>query len=48
MAALPEFDWFHSWQAYEQAKVGFLARHPDATPEQIEEFCKKKAEELGL
>ena len=37
-----------TWQEYEQRKQEFLREHPDATPEEIEEFCKQLAQELGL
>lgn len=36
------------WQRYEEEKQRFLEEHPDATPQEIEEFCKKLAERLGL
>ena len=35
-------------ELYEFRKALFLAFYPKATPQQIEEFCKRIAKELGL
>ena len=36
------------WQLYELRKAEFLAAHPEATPDEIEAFCQRVAEEEGL
>ena len=36
------------WQEYEARKQEFLREHPEATAEEIEEFCKKLAKELKI
>jgi hypothetical protein len=37
-----------AWQAYERAKADFLATHPDASPQDIEQALKRLAEQEGL
>lgn len=36
------------YQEYNRRKQEYIRKHPEATPEQIEEFCKKLAKELGI
>ena len=38
----------NKYQEYEARKQEFLKEHPEATPEQIEQFCKKLAKELNI
>ena len=36
------------WEEYERRKQEWLENHPEATPAEIEEFCKKLAKELKI
>lgn len=38
----------NKWQLYNQKKEEWLEAHPDATPEEIEKFCKELAKELDI
>lgn len=37
-----------SWEEYNERKQEWFKEHPEATPEEIESFCKALAEELNL
>lgn len=36
------------YREYNEQKAQWLKNHPDATPEQIEEFCKELAKKLNI
>jgi len=38
----------NNWELYEARKQRYLQEHPDATPQEIEEYCKKLAKELNI
>ncbi len=38
----------NKWISYEQEKQRFLKDHPEATPEEIEEFLKDLAKKLNI
>jgi hypothetical protein len=41
-----EFD--ACWRLYEGRKAAYLARNPDASPDEVEAFCAAMAEEFGI